>query len=139
MNTKFIACAAAIINEWRPLTKYNHFFIHNALKMELKTNTADFCIGEVIKHKLFGYYGVIYDVDPVFMGPDDWYEAVAKSRPPKDQPWYHVLVDGSDAATYVAERNLKHCSQFKEINHSLLNLYFNNHNNKVYLTKLPVA
>ena len=45
---------------------------------------AEFSIGEVVKHKLFNYYGVIYDVDPVFMGSDGWYEQVAKTCPPKD-------------------------------------------------------
>ncbi len=101
-------------------------------------NTAGFCIGEVIRHKLFDYYGVIYDVDPAFMGGDEWYAAVAKSRPPKDRPWYHVLVDGHGATTtYVAEKNLAHCREFKRINHPLVETYFDGHDGKTYLMKSP--
>ncbi len=59
-----------------------------------------------MRHRLFGYRGVIYDVDAVFEGTEEWYERMAKSRPPKHDPWYHVLVDGHTHATYVAERNL---------------------------------
>ena len=53
---------------------------------------ADHHIGQLVHHRLFNYRGVVYDVDPVFMLPDEWYEQVALSRPPKDEPWYRVLV-----------------------------------------------
>ena len=56
------------------------------------TTNAHFSIGELVHHKLFDYRGVIIDVDPRLMLSDEWYEAVARSRPPKDQPWYRVLV-----------------------------------------------
>ena len=103
---------------------------------KVEVSTARFCIGEIVKHKLFDYYGVIYNVDPVFTGTDEWYETVAKSRPPKDQPWYHVLVDGRGATTtYVAERNLQHCTEFKRINHPLIDVYFSGHDGKSYLMK----
>ncbi|WP_428100851.1 heat shock protein HspQ [Candidatus Rariloculus sp.] len=65
-----------------------------------------FDIGQIVEHRLFGYRGVVYDVDPSFMMSEEWYERVALSRPSKDQPWYHVLVDGAEHTTYVAERNL---------------------------------
>ena len=53
---------------------------------------ADFHIGQLVLHAKFGYRGVVFDVDPVFQLSDEWYEQVARSRPPKDRPWYHVLV-----------------------------------------------
>ena len=103
-------------------------------------NTAGFCIGDVIRHKLFGYHGVIYDVDAVFMGTGEWYETVARSRPPKDQPWYRVLVDGyGDTTTYVAERNLERCPGFREISHPLLELYFDGHDGNVYSVRSSVV
>ena len=68
---------------------------------------AKFHVGQLIHHRLFGYRGVVLDVDPYFKGSDDWYDQVAKTRPPKDRPWYHVLMDGADARAYVAERNLE--------------------------------
>lgn len=49
---------------------------------------------------------MIYDVDPVFSASEEWYRHVARTRPPKDRPWYRVLVDGATHVTYVAERNL---------------------------------
>ncbi len=70
-------------------------------------SSAKFSVGQIIHHRLFEYRGVIFDVDPYFHGSEDWYENVAKSRPPKDAPWYHVLVDGGGHRTYVAERNLE--------------------------------
>ncbi len=69
--------------------------------------SAQFSIGEVIHHRKFGYRGVVVDVDPIFSGTEEWYEQVARSRPPKDKPWYHVLPDGADHWTYVAERHLE--------------------------------
>ena len=83
-----------------------------------------FHLGQIIEHKNFGYRGVIYDVDAEFSGTDTWYEHVAKSQPPKDEPWYHVLVDGSDATTYVAERNILTTDNTAEINHPLIDAYF---------------
>ena len=68
--------------------------------------TAKFEVGQLVAHRLFDYRGAIYDVDPQFALSDDWYDQVARSQPPKDAPWYHVLVDGGSHTTYVAERNL---------------------------------
>jgi heat shock protein HspQ len=70
-------------------------------------SNAKFDIGQLVRHAMFGYRGVILDIDPVFQGEEDWYDNVAKSRPPKDCPWYHVLVHGETHMTYVAERNLE--------------------------------
>jgi heat shock protein HspQ len=68
---------------------------------------ARFAVGDLVHHRMFGYRGVVFDVDPTFAGADEWYERVARSRPPKDAPWYHVLVSEAAHTTYVAERNLE--------------------------------
>ena len=73
----------------------------------IETHRASLNIGQLVHHKMFGYRGVIVDVDPTFQGSDEWYEVVAQSRPPKDRPWYHVLVHNATHSTYVAERNLE--------------------------------
>ena len=65
-----------------------------------------FSVCYVVEHLLFDYRGVIFDVDACFEGSDEWYEQVARSRPSRDRPWYHVLPDGAQHTTYVAERNL---------------------------------
>ena len=67
---------------------------------------ATFSVGQLVWHRLFHYRGVVFDVDPVFLGSEEWYEQMARSRPPKDEPWYHVLVHNAVHQTYVAERNL---------------------------------
>jgi len=72
----------------------------------MSSDAAKFHIGQCVCHKLFNYRGVIVDVDPEFSLTDDWYEFMARSRPPKDKPWYHVLVHNAVYATYVAENNL---------------------------------
>ena len=91
-----------------------------------------FSIGELVHHRLFGYRGVIYDVDPSFQGTEEWYEAVAKSRPPKDKPWYHVLVHGASHTTYVAERNLEADQSKAPIRHPVVDHIFSRFENGRY-------
>ncbi len=86
---------------------------------------AKFSLGQIIHHRKFDYRGVIFDIDAVFSGSDEWYEAMAKSKPPKNEPWYHVLVDNSRQSTYVAEQNLVNTAQILPINHPLIDRYFN--------------
>jgi heat shock protein HspQ len=91
-----------------------------------------FHAGQVIHHKLFDYRGVIVGVDQTFQLSEDWYATVARSRPPKDQPWYHVLVHGAQQTTYVAERNLEHDSSGEPIDHPLLETFFDKFNGGFY-------
>lgn len=90
----------------------------------MATITAKFAVGQLIQHRMFEYRGVIIDVDPEFHGSDEWYETVARSRPPKDAPWYHILVDGSEMQTYVAERNMEPDDSRAPINHPGVDVYF---------------
>ncbi|MEO2173885.1 MAG: heat shock protein HspQ, partial [bacterium] len=62
---------------------------------------AIFFEGQQVEHLRFRYRGVIFGVDPVFLGSDDWYEQMAISKPPKNLRWYHVLVHDADHTTYV--------------------------------------
>jgi len=90
----------------------------------LGEQTAKFSVGQLIQNRLFGYRGVIIDIDPEFHGSDDWYQNVARSKPPKDRPWYHVLVDGAAQRTYVAERNLEPDEEGGPVRHDCINDYF---------------
>ena len=83
-----------------------------------------FKIGQVVRHRLFNYRGVIFGADSTFNGTDAWYKQVARTRPPKDQPWYRVLVHGSPQTTYVAERNLELEAGAQAIEHPLMPLLF---------------
>lgn len=80
--------------------------------------------GQVVTHRLFDYRGVIVGVDRMFQGTEDWYDRVARSRPPKDHPWYEVLVDKASHSTYVAERNLVLENDPRPVRHPLLNHFF---------------
>jgi heat shock protein HspQ len=74
-----------------------------------KMRTAKFTIGQVVKHRLFSFRGVIFDIDPVFDNTDEWYEAIpAEVRPRKDQPFYHLFAENADTeyVAYVSEQNL---------------------------------
>jgi heat shock protein HspQ len=95
---------------------------------------AKFSIGQCIQHRLFDYRGVIVDVDAEFLGSDEWYDEVARSRPPKDEPWYHVLVHDADNETYVAERNLEPDQTYEPVNHPLLGEFFSGFEQGVYHT-----
>ena len=97
---------------------------------------AQFFVGQIIYHKLFNYRGVIFDVDFEFLGSDDWYDKVARSRPSKNQPWYHVLVDNASHQTYVAECNITMTSNDSPINNPMLDYYFEQYKDGVYL---PIA
>lgn len=94
---------------------------------------ARFSVGDLVHHRLFGYRGVIVDVDLKFHASDEWYSAVARSRPPKDKPWYHVLVDGASHMTYVAERNLDKDSSGVRIRHPMLKHFFSGFRNNRYI------
>lgn len=85
---------------------------------------AKYTIGQIVHHKLFDYRGVIIDVDFKYLGSDEWYEEVARSRPPKNEPWYHLLVDNAVHQTYVAEQNLVKTEQSAPINHPMIDSIF---------------
>ena len=98
--------------------------------------TCKFAIGQLVHHWLFDYRGVIVDVDATFQGTEEWYEKVARSRPPKEQPWYHVLVDKAQHTTYVAERNLEPDTMQDPIEHPLLDNFFSDFRNGRYIRML---
>ncbi|MFT5132438.1 MAG: heat shock protein HspQ [Gammaproteobacteria bacterium] len=90
----------------------------------MSTVNAKFDVGQIVLHTLFNYRGVVVDVDPNFQSDDEWYEHFALSRPPKNKPWYRVLVHNAVHETYVAERNLRADDSAEAINHPLVDIYF---------------
>ena len=99
-------------------------------------SNCKFSIGDIIHHLRFDYRGVIYDVDATFQGTEEWYNQMAKSKPPRDQPWYHALVDQSASMTYVAEINLEADSSSIPIEHPLVDQYFIQFKNGKYILQL---
>jgi heat shock protein HspQ len=98
------------------------------------TTSAQFSVGDLVHHKLFDYRGVIIDVDPHLMLSDEWYDTVARSRPPKDQPWYRVLVHDANHETYVAECNLEPDASGAPIRHPLIETCFQSFSDGHYLS-----
>ena len=71
--------------------------------------TAKFQIGQVVKHRLFPFRGVIFDIDPEFNNTEEWWLSIpAETRPRKDQPFYHLLAENAETeyVAYVSEQNL---------------------------------
>lgn len=103
----------------------------------MSEHAARFQIGQIVHHELFDYTGVVFDVDPVFQGSEEWYEHVARSRPPKDKPWYHVLVHQAVHTTYVAERNLEPARTRQKIVHPLVETIFTEFDGEYYQPRQP--
>lgn len=98
---------------------------------------ARFFPGQLVHHRLFDYRGVVTDVDPVFQGSEEWYQAMARTRPPRDKPWYHVLVDGRTHRTYVAEQNLEPDETGEPIRHPGVEQHFQGFEDGRYLPRRP--
>ncbi len=104
----------------------------------MSSHRAQFRVGQLVHHKRFDYRGVIVDVDATFQGTEEWYETMARSRPPKDQPWYHVLVDRAAHMTYVTEQNLEPDLTGEPIAHPALDQFFNELRDGIYVRDRPV-
>jgi heat shock protein HspQ len=75
----------------------------------MKTRVAKFGIGQVVRHRIYPFRGVIYDVDPVFANTEEWWQQIpAEVRPSKDQPFYHLFAENAETqyVAYVSEQNL---------------------------------
>ena len=99
----------------------------------MSAKTAKFYVGELVQHRRFDYRGVVVDVDASFSGTEEWYNTMARSNPPKDEPWYHVLVHQAEHSTYVAERNLETDLTGKPVAHPFLNRFFDEMRDGVYV------
>ena len=95
--------------------------------------------GDVIFHKKYGYRGVVVDFDITCQAPDAWYQS-NQSQPDRNQPWYHILVDGNQQVTYAAQSNLVYDQLEKPVIHPMLNLFFSGHDeekNKYLRNTIP--
>jgi heat shock protein HspQ len=81
---------------------------------------ARFSIGEVVRHRMFDFRGVIFDIDPVFANSEEWYQAIPEDiRPRKDQPFYHLLAENAESSyvAYVSQQNLLPDDEDEPIDH----------------------
>ena len=88
---------------------------------------AKFSIGQVVRHKLFPFRGVVFDVDPEFSNTEEWLEAIPEPvRPDRKQPFYHLFAENSDShyVAYVSEQNLIADDSGEPVEHPQIELMF---------------
>ena len=93
----------------------------------MKQRQAKYSIGQVVRHRVYPFRGVVFDVDPTFSNTDEWYESIPENiRPTKDQPFYHLLAENAESEyiAYVSEQNLIPDTSGEPIRHSELNERF---------------
>src|ERR1700749_1914350 len=100
---------------------------------------AKFGIGQVVKHRVFPFRGVIFDVDPTFNNTEEWWEAIPEDvRPRKDQPFYHLYAENADTeyVAYVSEQNLLADESGDPIRHPQVDEVFVRANDGAYQMKM---
>ena len=88
---------------------------------------AKFAIGQVVKHRIYPFRGVIFDVDPVFANTEEWLASIpAEVRPRRDQPFYHLFAENADSeyVAYVSEQNLLPDDTGKPVSHPQVPHFF---------------
>jgi heat shock protein HspQ len=96
---------------------------------------ARFAIGDVVRHRLLDFRGVIFDVDPVFANSEEWYQAIPEGiRPRKDQPFYHLLAQNDEASytAYVSQQNLVRDDSDEPVDHPAIAGMFTEHRDGRY-------
>ncbi|PQM27087.1 DNA-binding protein [Sphingopyxis lindanitolerans] len=88
---------------------------------------ARFAPGDIVRHRMFDFRGVVFDVDPTFANSDEWYEAIPEAiRPAKEQPYYHLLAESEDSAyiAYVSQQNLVNDTEHGPVDHPQIEAMF---------------
>ncbi len=88
---------------------------------------AKFAIGQVVKHRIYPFRGVIFDVDPVFANTEEWLSSIPEEvRPRRDQPFYHLLAENAQTTyvAYVSEQNLLPDETGKPVSHPQVPQFF---------------
>ena len=110
------------------MTPFEPFERSASMGRKIDIPLARFTIGEVVRHRLFDFRGVIFDVDPVFANSEEWYQAIPEElRPPKDQPFYHLLAENEETnyVAYVSQQNLVRDESEEPIDHPAIATMFN--------------
>ena len=96
---------------------------------------ARFAIGDVVRHKLHDFRGVVFDIDPVFANSEEWYESIpAELRPAREQPFYHLLAENGESSyvAYVSQQNLQGDGDGGPVEHPSLDQLFDGFNGGRY-------
>lgn len=108
--------------------------------MNNQFDTAKFTIGTQVKHRIYGFRGVIFDVDPEFNNTEEWYDSIpADVRPRKDQPFYHLFAESTEQSPYIAyvsEQNLVPDDDDEPISHPDMIEYFDSGEDGNYVPRI---
>jgi len=100
-----------------------------------RASRARFAIGDVVRHRLYDFRGVVFDIDPVFANSEEWYESIPKEqRPRREQPYYHLFAENDEASyiAYVSQQNLVDDSAGGPIDHPQLEQLFDEFDGERY-------
>ena len=89
----------------------------------LREEPPRFLKGQLVRHRRYGYRGVVVAFDRSCKADAAWYQS-NQTQPDRNQPWYHVLVHETGSATYAAETNLQEDSGEEPITHPLIEEFF---------------
>ncbi|MDQ0392945.1 heat shock protein HspQ [Labrys monachus] len=106
-----------------------------------KPREAKFTIGQVVRHRIYPFRGVIFDVDPEFANTEEWWQSIPEDvRPSKDQPFYHLFAENAETeyVAYVSEQNLVVDDSGKPVSNAQIELMFDRDKNGVYRPKPAV-
>src|SRR6476660_989657 len=109
------------------MTPFEPFERSASMGRKLDMPLARFAIGDVVRHKMFDFRGVVFDVDPFFANSEEWYEAIPEAlRPPRDQPFYHLLAENADTTyvAYVSQQNLIRDDSDEPVDHPAISDMF---------------
>ncbi|TFF27285.1 heat shock protein HspQ [Jiella endophytica] len=101
--------------------------------------TARFNIGQIVRHRLYPFRGVVFDVDPEFDNTEEWYESIPETvRPRKDQPFYHLFAENAETeyVAYVSEQNLMLDETGAPVRHPQVNEMFDGPFDGVYRLRI---
>jgi heat shock protein HspQ len=108
----------------------------------MESRSAKFKIGQVVKHRLFPFRGVIFDVDPEFANTDEWWASIPEDkRPNKDQPFYHLLAENAQThyVAYVSQQNLLADESGEPVRHPEVRSYFDEFKGDHYVIRRSYA
>ncbi len=106
----------------------------------VEDRSGKYAIGQVVRHRVYPFRGVIFDVDPTFSHTEEWWESIPEDvRPHKDQPYYHLLAenDTSYYVAYVSEQNLLADDSDEPIGHPQVMELFGDLADGFYAVRLP--
>lgn len=104
----------------------------------MEIRDAKFQIGEIVRHRIYPFRGVIFDVDPVFSNTEEWLASIPENvRPRRDQPFYHLLAENAQTTyiAYVSEQNLLTDDTGKPVGHPQIDEFFRGIEDGRYITR----